>query len=118
MMLDKVLQFIKDILSKVLGSNIWSKPLGEFEILDIAVVLLILFLGYKLIKYVGKVSADGFKKSNNYLNKKRISARAKRTVCPHCGKTVDKCDCPDRRRFSNRKKLRLIKKEKKVNRRK
>jgi hypothetical protein len=90
--------------------NIFDKPLLELRYSQIILLVIISYAAFKALGVVGKTAgsgtkalAKGFVAAAAYVSPK---GRASRTVCLHCGRTLDKCVCPTNKGLSYSKRLR------------
>lgn len=74
------------------------------------VILLGLFLTWKILKYVFIGLKFIFRGIYNLFS---IKSRCKKIQCPHCGRSLDRCVCPENRGKSNFKRLSRYQREKK-----
>lgn len=101
-------------------SNFWEilseYPLAYLTGLEFIFLLAFVYGSYKLAKYMFKTVFSGLSTSGSIVKKMAHynQVRASKIVCPHCGRTLDKCVCPTNKGVSNGERIRKYKKEKKA----
>jgi polyferredoxin len=100
--------------------NIFATPLLELRYSQIVVLAIITYIGFRALGIVGRSAHKGsvaigkaIKSAAVYVSPK---GRASRTVCLHCGRTLDKCVCQSNKGLSFSKRLRKHKLELKLRR--
>lgn len=105
----EILQIAGEWLAGV-WENIFNTGLGELSAPQIAILVGLSYAGLKAATVVGKASKKGavavgkaVRGAAFYVSPK---GRASRTVCLHCGRTLDKCVCQSNKGLSYSKRLR------------
>jgi polyferredoxin len=95
--------------------NIFEAPLLGLRYSQVVVLLIITYLGFKALGIVGNSAKRGAaalsKGTSSALEYVSPKGRASRTVCLHCGRTLDKCVCQSNKGLSFSKRLRKHKLE-------
>jgi hypothetical protein len=98
-----------------LWEGIFSTPLAELNGVQLGILVLFFALGWQVLKVLFKTSKDGAKSVGKVAKKVVYSfsskAKASKTVCLHCGRTLDKCVCPSNKGLSLSKRLKKHKLE-------
>jgi hypothetical protein len=110
------MEFILEIFNLIaewfggIWENIFSTPLFQLRYSQIIVLAIISYLAFRALGIVGKTAkkgaaavSRGVASGIEYVSPK---GRASRTVCLHCGRTLDKCICPTNKGLSYSKRLR------------
>lgn len=74
-------------------NDLFKRPILELNYVQVIILVIIAFLGYKLLKYLLKILKLGLKVTKRTVDKFSIKHRCERTQCRHCGRTLDKCVC-------------------------
>ena len=79
--------------------KLFTTPISELSVYEIVIAAAICVGAFFLIKWILKFVWAGLKWFGK-LFKLMFSAKArcKKTVCPHCGKTLDKCSCVENKK--------------------
>lgn len=98
-----------------LWEGIFSTPLAELTGVQVGILVLVYLLLWQVLKVLFKTSKNGAKVVSKAAKKVLFSfspkARAAKTVCIHCGRTLDKCVCPSNKNLSYSKRLKKQKLE-------
>jgi hypothetical protein len=108
--MDQLLQYLGS-----LWEGIFNTPLAELNGVQLGILVLFFALGWQVLKVLFNTSKDGAK-SFSKISKKALysfspKAKAAKTVCIHCGRTLDKCVCPSNKNLSYAKRLKKQKLE-------
>jgi hypothetical protein len=100
--------------------NFWdiisNQPLMQMTPLEFFVLAIFSFFLFLLLKQLFVVSAQGAKTSWKHA-KKLVGWRKRKmanTICPRCGRTLERCTCPSNKGVSLRKRYKKYKAEKKL----
>lgn len=110
----KVIGFIGIDLSKFVGSA--SQPISAYTLVEVLFALGLVYIGLLAVKAIFKTSKEGIVGFKRFANKRSKRNIAKKEMCNHCGRTLDKCACPDKKNWSLRKKLRNKRREERLRR--
>ena len=79
--------------------KLFTTPISELSVYQIAIAAAICVAAFFTLKWLFKFLLAGLKWFGK-LFKLMFSAKArcKKTVCPHCGKTLDKCSCVENKK--------------------
>jgi hypothetical protein len=98
-----------------LWEGIFSTPIAELNGVQVGILVLAFMLGWQVLKVLFETSKKGVatlsKTSKKVLFSFSPKARAAKTVCLHCGRTLDKCVCPSNKNLSLSKRLKKHKLE-------
>jgi predicted RNA-binding Zn-ribbon protein involved in translation (DUF1610 family) len=115
---DFISNTIKDILE--LWDGMFTAPLDELNIIQVGMAAGMVFLGWKALQAIFKSSKTGSQivVRIGKVVAKTLSAknRASKIVCPHCGRTLDKCVCPKNKGVSYSKRIKKYRLEQKAKR--
>ena len=100
---------------KSLWEGLFSTPIAELNAVQIGVLVLLFLLGWQVLKVLFETSKTGAKTvtkgTKKFLGLFSVKSRASKTVCLHCGRTLDKCVCPSNKNLSLKKRLKKHKLE-------
>jgi len=92
-----------------LWQGLFNTPLAELNGVQVGILGLFFALGWQVLKVLFKTSKTGAKSFSKIGKKVLFSfspkAKAAKTVCLHCGRTLDKCTCPSNKGLSMAKRL-------------
>jgi hypothetical protein len=98
-----------------LWEGLFSTPIAELNAVQVGVLGLLSFGGIKVLQLLFKTSKAGakvvFKGAKSFLHVLSPKHRASKTVCLHCGRTLDKCVCPSNKGLSYSQRLKKHKLE-------
>jgi hypothetical protein len=110
----EIIQSVLDYLA-FLWTGLFSTSVSDLNGVQIGVLVLFYLLGWQLLKGLFRTSkkgvvvlASGTGKVLSLFSKK---TRASKTVCLHCGRTLDKCICQSNKNLSLGKRLKKHKLE-------
>lgn len=90
--------------------NIFATPLLELRYSQVIVLIIITYASLKALGIVGKSAHKGSVAAAKAVGSAALyispRGRASRTVCIHCGRTLDKCVCQSNKGLSFSKRLR------------
>jgi len=110
-----MLEFFRELFD--IFFNFWviisTKTITELPIVHLLVITVIMIFLFKLLKYMFIVSKQGINKTVQIARRKiKIKKDEKAsTFCLGCGRTLEKCICPSKKRMSLNKKYKLYKVE-------
>lgn len=112
-----IFNFILEWFSGI-WENIFATPLFQLRYSQVIVLLIITYLAFKALGIVGRTAHKGsiaaakaVRAAAVYVSPKGVASR---TVCIHCGRTLDKCVCQSNKGLSFSKRLRKQKLELKL----
>jgi hypothetical protein len=111
------MEIIESVLEYLgfLWSGLFSRPISELNGVQIGVLVLVYLLGWQVLKVLYKTSRKGASVivtgTGNFLKLFSTKTKASKTVCLHCGRTLDKCICQSNKTLSLSKRLKKHKLE-------